>query len=118
MTSDYSLDLQSWDLHITLESVHSTHANRAASDDFNLQLKDVCWDLPLTAPVATGSFTVDLWSTHQLTFSAMNTPWGDYCGGFTYTVEYVTGPLYTGLVSETKPDGPFRWITFGAEMIT
>ena len=74
VTTDYTLDLESWDLHITLESVHSTHANRAASDDFNLQLKDVCWDLPLTAPVATpGSFNVDLWSTHQRTFSAMNT---------------------------------------------
>ena len=105
VTQDYTLDLESWDLHVTLESVYSTHANRAASDDFNLQLKDVCWDLPLAAaPAAPGNFNEKLWSTHRLTFSAMNTQWNDYCGGFTYRVEYVTGPLYTGLVGEVKPD--------------
>ena len=88
-----------------MESTHSTHANRAASGDFNLELKDVCWDLPLSAPAANPTtFTYDLWSTHQLTFTAMDTQWGDYCGGFTYAVEYVTGDLYTGAAGETLPD--------------
>ena len=34
----------------------------------------------------------------------MNTQWNDYCGGFTYHVEYVSGPLYTGAPGEVKPD--------------
>lgn len=34
----------------------------------------------------------------------MTTAWGDYCGGFTYAVQYVTGVLYTGAPGETLPD--------------
>ena len=47
-TSDYSLDLQSWALTVVLESTQSTHANREGAINFTLDLKDVCWDLPLT----------------------------------------------------------------------
>ena len=105
---DYSLDLESWDLNIAMESEHSTDSQRVASDDFNLQLKDVCWDLPRTAPVAKSNFVFDLYSTHQLTFTGMTfttSTWiDDYCAGFTYSVEYVTGPLYTGAIGETLPD--------------
>ena len=42
-------DQQEWDLNIVAVSQLSTHENRESSIDFKLTLRDVCWDLPLTA---------------------------------------------------------------------
>ena len=65
LATDYTYDQESWPLKITLESTYSTHANRRGSDDFTLELKDVCWDLPLTAPVMTASeYTLYLWDSN------------------------------------------------------
>ena len=50
--TDYTYDLQTWNIRLTLESTYSTvEPNRRGSDDFILELRDICWDLPLTAPV-------------------------------------------------------------------
>ena len=29
-------------------------------------------------------------------FGAMTTQWGNYCGGFSYSLEYISGPLAPG----------------------
>jgi len=77
-----------------MESTYSTHANREASDDFTLTLRDICWDLTLTAPqAAAATQTFDLWQTEAVNFNAMNTNLGDYCFGFTYELIYVDGPF-------------------------
>ena len=47
---------------MTLESTHSTHANRRGSDDFKLKIRDICWDMPLTAPVMSkATYELNLW---------------------------------------------------------
>ena len=48
-TSDKTYDLEEWDLNIVATSRQSTDASREGSADYKLTLKDVCWDLPLTA---------------------------------------------------------------------
>ena len=54
-----------WDLKITLESTYSTHANRKDFDEFTLELKDICWDIPLTAPIMTSSeYVIYLWDSN------------------------------------------------------
>ena len=73
-------------------SSQSTHEKREASIDFRLSLRNVCWDLPLTAAASTEtewSFKVTKEAT--FTFSPMDTHWGNYCGGFIYEIIYVAG---------------------------
>lgn len=87
---------------MVLSSTESTHANREGSVDFTLDLKDVCWDLPLTAPALSAGNTDDgadtdlVYDCYQNTdntfvITAMNTQWNDYCEGFSYTIVYVDG---------------------------
>lgn len=113
-------DQQEWDVRITLESTYSTHANRRGSDDFILKLRDVCWDLPLTAPLMTkdaGTYTLILWhednvasrdipqidSSNKLKFT---TGWVDtYCGGATYELELVTADATTAKATEVDGSG-------------
>ena len=62
VTQDYSYDQESWNLRIAVESTYSTSANRIGSDDFTLELRDICWDVPTVAPTTTGTeYTVYLW---------------------------------------------------------
>ena len=50
---------------MTLESTYSTAANRRGSDDFVLELRDVCWDLPLTAPILSqSSYDLYVWDSN------------------------------------------------------
>jgi len=112
-------DLQEWDVRITLESTESTHALRRGSDDFILKLHDVCWDLPLTAPLLTKNvFTMILWHqddnnvardlpnidpANELKFT---TGWVDtYCGGATYVLELVTADMTTAKAIEVDGAG-------------
>jgi hypothetical protein len=93
---DYDMgeDNGSWDLLVVLESEQSVHANREGIVTFNLQLRDVCWDLPTTSIDILGNDP-----THYLLFTntiphgylKMISPWRDYCGGSTYTLEYLAG---------------------------
>ena len=87
-----------------MASTQSTDAGREGSFDFKLDLRDVCWDLPLTAPALKARNTdatapTDLtYDTHQYTdntfgVTPMNTQWNDYCTGFSYTVIYVSGDM-------------------------
>jgi hypothetical protein len=94
-TADYTLDKQSWALSVVLESTYSTHANREKPINFTLQLRDVCWDLPHTTfNAAQPAFVFDIWASHsfQHDLLIMQGTWGDYCGGSSYTLEYVSGP--------------------------
>ena len=110
--------MQDWDLRITLESTYSTHANRRGSDDFKLLLKDVCWDIPLTAPTMTQSeYVLYLWDTNAGTASGisdvitistpMDISWPDpdYCGGYSYSITYVSGPSNAPKYKELDVDG-------------
>ena len=73
LATDYTYDQESWPLKITLESTYSTHANRRGSDDFTLELKDVCWDLPLTAPVMSATdYTLYLWDADASTGTSIS----------------------------------------------
>ena len=72
------------------------HENKEASIDFRLSLRDVCWDLPLTAPVlAEAALIFKAEESSTFTFQPMDTQWGDYCGGFTYEIVYVSGDFVT-----------------------
>ena len=61
--TDYALDGQSWDLKVGLKSTHSTDASQIGSDDFTLELRDICHDVPTVAPTVTTQteFVVYLW---------------------------------------------------------
>lgn len=114
-------DQQEWDVRITLESTYSTHANRRGSDDFILKLRDVCWDLPLTAPLMTkdgGTYTLILW--HEDNIASRDIPkidpsnklkpttstWGEtYCGGATYELVLVTADSTTAKSTELDMSG-------------
>jgi hypothetical protein len=113
-------DQQEWDVRITLESTYSTAANRRGSDDFILKLRDVCWDLPLTAPLMTkdsGTYTLILW--HEANIASRDIPkidpsnklsfttnWVDtYCGGATYELELVTADATTAKATEVDGSG-------------
>ena len=67
-----------------------------------MTLKNVCWDLPLTAPSLAARnteapHTTDLKYIYKqnagnsFAVNAMSTSWGDHCGGFSYQIEYVSG---------------------------
>jgi hypothetical protein len=95
-TTDYSYDLSNWDLVVVLESTYSTDLAREGVIEFSLELRNICWDLPYTDfNVPTGVPQIyPLWVSHQIhhAYMLMISPWGDYCGGSTYTLEYVSGP--------------------------
>lgn len=67
----------------------------------------MCWDLPLTAPALLAGNDDDRGEETDLEFdcyqntdntfdiTAMNTQWGDYCDGFSYTIIYVDGDFET-----------------------
>ena len=117
-------------MRITLESTYSTAVGRRGSDDFILKLRDVCWDLPLTAPLMTksgGIYTLILWHqanpgtrdipkidpSNKLSFT---TGWPEaYCGGATYELEVVTADGATPKGQETLP-GTSDPIDFSAAM--
>lgn len=96
-TTNYNYDLQSWQIVLVLESVRSTHANRKGTIEFKLDLKDICWDLPYTrfGVVEKQYLTAPLLATHILPheYMLMTKPWNDYCGGSTYSLEYMFGPM-------------------------
>ena len=61
---------------------------------FDITFKDPCWDATLTPSVMASMFTWDLWQAESMTATAMiNAEYGINCGGFTYELEYVSGPL-------------------------
>ena len=116
--TDYTYDLQSWDIRITLESTYSTHANRRGSDDFTLKLRDVCWDLPLTAPVLSqAEYALYLWDVNAgqaggisdvITISSpMDISWVDpnYCGGFSYKLTYISGEANSAKFNQVDGGG-------------
>ena len=118
VTQDYTYDQESWALRITLESTYSTSANRAGSDDFTLELRDVCWDLPLTAPVMTATdYTLYLWDADASTGTsisdvitidtAMTISWSDqeYCGGFSYNITLISTEANSAKAQELDADG-------------
>ena len=78
---------------MVLESVYSTSAGREGATTFQLDLRDVCWDLPLTNfdPLSP-TITSGLYLIHQIPHPYMVDSWGDYCTGSSYTIEYVAGP--------------------------
>jgi len=65
-TADYAnYDLQTWALSVVMESVQSKSASKEGAINFNLEIKDVCWDLPLTnfnTVSATQTYTI--WQSH------------------------------------------------------
>ena len=61
---------------------------------FDITFKDPCWDATLTPASMSSWFTWDLWEAESMTATAMiNAEYGINCGGFTYELEYVSGPL-------------------------
>ena len=61
--------------------------------EFDITFKDPCWDATLT-PASMASFSWDLWQTETMTGTAMiNAEYGINCGGYTYELEYLSGPL-------------------------
>jgi len=93
-TADYTnYDQQTWALSVVLESSQSTHANKEGAINFTLELKDVCWDLPLTSFNAiSATQTYPIWQSHQINHNYLMDSWSDYCGGSSYKLEYVSGP--------------------------
>jgi len=95
---------------LVLTSVHSLAAQSSVPNgkegrkriiSFNLQLRDVCWDLPTTTfnanPVTPANLEHWLLYDHiiqhdYLQMTSTPSPWNDYCGGSSYTLEYVDGP--------------------------
>jgi hypothetical protein len=103
-----TLDLQKWNVNLVQTSTYSTHANRLGVFAFDITFKDKCWDTTLVAPIATGApFTFNLWTTHTIPFSYMTvsfggTNLGNYCNGWEYELERVTGPT----APYQTPSGP------------
>ena len=117
--TDYTYDLQDWDLKITMESTYSTHANARGSDDFKLLLKDVCWDIPLDAPILShAEYNFYLWDVTTSNVNTISEPitigtamafnpstWtSTYCGGFSYSLVYVSGPAASAKYQELDVD--------------
>lgn len=120
VTQDYSYDQESWNLRIAVESTYSTSANRIGSDDFTLELRDICWDVPTVAPTTTETeYTVYLWDDSSDPISEvmeldtnmdLGTGWdadSDYCGGFTYTIALVTADSNAPIVTREDSDGNY-----------
>jgi hypothetical protein len=65
-TIDYAnYDLQNWSLSVVLESTYSSAALKEGEIKFNLEIKDVCWDLPLSAFSLTSVTQVyNIWVSH------------------------------------------------------
>jgi len=61
-TDSLTFDKITKTLEVTCTSSLSTHSNGAASDSFDLTLKDECWDSVLTAPVLTANYPWDLYA--------------------------------------------------------
>ena len=58
-----------------------------------MDIKDVCWDLPLTGGTVQNPTQVqDIWALHQLTLTYLMDSWNDYCQGSSYKIQYVSGP--------------------------
>jgi hypothetical protein len=93
-TADYTnYDRQSWKMHVVLESTYSIHAKREGEIKFQLDIMDVCWQLPLTTfNIKSATQEYDIWKSHQIAHELMLDQWGDYCTGSSYTLEYVSGP--------------------------
>ena len=79
-----------------MESTHSSHANKRGSYLFTVEFRDKCWDSTLTEATLTNApYTFDLWSPEIMPFTSMQSvPDGEGgCGGFSYQLEYLSGPL-------------------------
>ena len=97
-TSNMLLDGEIWKLAVNRKSTRSTVNNDSARIEFTLNLKDVCWDIPIEKSEPTlPTLTVDLWSRFTFTTdanskiqSALSWPTETtYCGGgFTHYVLY------------------------------
>jgi len=98
-TADYAnYDLQNWPLSVVLESTYSKSAKREGEIKFLLEIKDVCWDLPLSAfALKSATQIYDIWIPHQIAHDYLLDVWSDYCTGSSYSLMYVSGPkLPTG----------------------
>ena len=120
VTQDYTYDQESWNLRIAVESTYSTSANRIGSDDFTLELRDICWDIPTVAPTMTETeYSVYLWDDSSNPISGtmtldtnmdLGTGWdadSDHCGGFTYTIKLVTADSNAPIVTREDSDGNY-----------
>ena len=77
-------------------SLLSASAHREAAYAISVSFEDVCWESTLVAPsFFTSSLTYDLFQEQSIYFNNMeNTSEGaTFCGGFTYDLRYVSGPL-------------------------
>lgn len=63
-----TLDGESWKIAVNRKSTRSDVNNDSARVEFELKLKDVCWDIPIekSEPTLT-TLTVDLWSKFSFT---------------------------------------------------
>ena len=120
-SSDYGLDLEKWALKVILRSIHSevreedyevpddasvnvipgtklSETTSGLQGSFLVQMtfKDKCW----LSDLKSGQFTFiqrsyDLFEFQQLQYSPMSDKTNNLaCGGFTYTLEYISGPVY------------------------
>ena len=89
----------------SLTSRESTHANREGNIDFNVTLRDICWDLPITIPsysqantawiVDSTNMRMPFWEATSFEIvddDMLPVDWGEsYCGGFVFQIVYVSG---------------------------
>lgn len=95
-TSDYKFDGEVWDLELFMDSTFSTNANKRGSYSFSVEFRDRCWDSVLSpATIPSAPYTFELWAPEVMFFNSMTSiPDGiSGCGGFTYDLEYLSGPL-------------------------
>lgn len=85
-TADYAnYDLQNWLLSVVLESSYSKSAKREGEIKFLLEIKDVCWDFPLSAfALKSATQIYDIWIPHQIAHDYLLDVWSDYCTGSSY----------------------------------
>ena len=59
-----------------------------------MKFHDICWDSVLTPASHPATYTWLLYETESMVFNPMvDTSLGTACGGYTYELEYVSGPL-------------------------
>ena len=98
-TEDFGLHGRSWTLRVTRRSLLSTMAQNQATNFLTIRFKDVCWESALVAPqfIYTG-VSFELYQSQSIYFNNMEnlSEGSTFCGGFTYSLDYVSGPLTTG----------------------
>ena len=105
-TNDFAYDAVRLTLTVTKTSILSLTDASSAAHKISVGFKDICWESNLVAPqFVVNELSFDLYEAQTFFFTNMeNTSEAPaFCGGFSYSLEYVSGPLTkTGSLSAYK----------------